>query len=111
MRRVIPVLLTVLLLLLSACSPADGFEGGRPISKEELASLSAELFNDTAEPVRPTPDNGNILYMVYWSDSGSVYHYASDCRHLKDAKSIHAGSIRDAREKGKEKACSACAGT
>ena len=103
--------LLIICLLLPSCHSGNELDGGRPISKEELASLSAELFNDTAEPVRPAPDNGNILYMVYWSDGGSVYHYASDCRHLKDAKSIHAGSIREAQENGKEKACSACAGT
>ena len=106
MKKLLPLL--TICLLLASCHSGGEFDGGRPISKEELASLSAELFNDTAEPA---PDNGTILYMVYWSDGGSVYHYASDCRHLKDAKSVHAGSIREAQENGKEKACSACAGT
>ena len=106
MKKLLPLL--TICLLLASCHSGGEFDGGRPISKEELASLSAELFNGTAEPA---PDNENILYMVYWSDGGSVYHYAMDCRHLKDAKSVHAGSIREAQENGKEKACSACAGT
>ena len=105
------LVLLIICLLLPSCHSGNEFDGGRPISKEELASLSAELFNDTSEPAQPAPGDGNTLYMVYWSDGGSVYHYAMDCRHLKDSKSIRAGSIRDAQENGKEKACSTCAGT
>ncbi|MBQ4113474.1 MAG: hypothetical protein IJD38_11815 [Clostridia bacterium] len=39
--------LIMICLLLSSCRGGDGFDGGRPISKEELASLSAALLTNT----------------------------------------------------------------
>ena len=107
MKKLISLL--IICLLLASCHGGDEFAGGRPITKEELASLSAELSGGTKEPTETTPNDGTVLYLVYWSEGGSVYHCASDCRHLKDAKSVHVGSIREAQENGKEKACSACA--
>ena len=108
MKKLISLL--IICLLLASCHGGDEFQGGRPITKEELASLSVELSGGAKEPAETAKNDGTVLYLVYWSDGGSVYHCASDCRHLKDAKSVHAGSIREAQENGKEKACSACAG-
>jgi hypothetical protein len=109
MRRVIPVLLTVLLLLLSACSPADGFEEGRPISKEELESISAALFGETGEPADTAPlltDREPNTY--YWTKSGRVYHKYRDCPYLKNAKEIESGGLISAESQGRESPCSLC---
>ena len=42
--------LLLILLLLPSCSPTDTFHAGRPITKEELASISATLFTVAEEP-------------------------------------------------------------
>ena len=108
MKRLLSLL--IICLLLASCHGGDEFQGGRPITKEELASLSAELSGGAKEPTETTPNDGTVLYLVYWSEGGSVYHNTADCRHLKDSKTVESGSIQDAVNKGKEKACSACAG-
>ena len=108
MKKLLPLL--TICLLLASCHSGGEFDGGRPISKEELASLSAELSGDAKEPAETAKNDGTVLYLVYWSEGGSVYHFTTDCRHLKDAKTVESGSIGDAVNKGKEKACSACAG-
>ena len=104
------IFLLIICLLLASCHGGDEFVGGRPITKEELASLSAELSGGTKEPTETAKNDGTVLYLVYWSAGGSVYHFTTDCRHLKDVKTVESGSIGDAVNKGKEKACSACAG-
>ena len=102
--------LIMICLLLSSCRGGDGFDGGRPISKEELASLSAALLTNTAEPEEATRGQAEGFYLVFWTDGGSVYHMTMDCRHLKNAKSIRSGSIQAALDSGKGKACSVCGG-
>ena len=88
MRRFIPILTAALLLLLPSCAPSDGFSAGRPVSKDELASISAELFTQGEEPVSGTGDEPTYTdrepNTYYWTESGSVYHKYRDCRHLKD---------------------------
>ena len=49
MRRLALLLTVLLLLILPSCDPSDGFKGGRPITKEDLESVSASLFT-TTEP-------------------------------------------------------------
>ena len=52
MKRLLTSLSCLLLSLftVSACTPQDTFHAGRPITKEELASISAELFSTAPEP-------------------------------------------------------------
>lgn len=112
MRRFIPILTAALLLLLPSCAPSDGFSAGRPVSKDELASISAELFTQGEEPVSGTGDEPTYTdrepNTYYWTESGSVYHKYRDCRHLKDATSIESGALLTAEQAGKERLCSEC---
>lgn len=114
MRRFIPILTAALLLLLPSCAPSDGFSAGRPLSKDELASISAELFTQVEEPVSDTEKESEPTYTdrepntYYWTESGSVYHKYRDCYHLKDAESIECGARLTAEKAGKERLCSEC---
>lgn len=114
MRRFIPILTAALLLLLPSCAPSDGFSAGRPLSKEELASISAELFTQVEEPVSDTEKESEPTYTdrepntYYWTESGSVYHKYRDCYHLKNATSIESGTKLTAEKAGKERLCSEC---
>ncbi len=110
MRRFMPVLILLLLLLLPSCTPSDKFSAGQPLSKDELASLSAELFTQGNDP----EDGSSPTYTdrepntVYWTEGGSVYHKYRDCRHLKNADSIKSGTVLTAQMTGKKRVCSEC---
>lgn len=70
-----------------------------------------EISNETlSEPIN---DNSNEntnenKSTVYWTTSGKVWHTTSGCRYLKNSKDVLHGSIDEAKEAGKTKACSAC---
>ena len=49
MRR-LALLMTVLLLVLPSCGTSDDFKGGRPITKDDLESISDSLFATDTEP-------------------------------------------------------------
>ena len=46
--------------------------------------------------------------LVYWTESGGVWHTFRDCSYLKKSKEIESGSVEKALESGKAKLCSAC---
>lgn len=105
MRRfILCVILTLPLLTLSACAPSHEFEGGRPISREELESMSEALFETEA----PTEGETSLPGIVYWTDSGSVYHRDPNCRHLTKAEKVKSGYIGNAEMYGKDRPCSVC---
>ena len=106
MRRLIAFFLIAAALALPACTPSDDFSAGRPLTRDELASLSAELFTEVEEP--DTEDGFHNREIVYWTEGGSVYHRDRDCYHLKKAEAIVEGSVKHARKEGKERVCSAC---
>ena len=112
MRRIIPILTLLLLLLLPSCTYSDGFSAGQPISKDELASISAELFTQGEEPASDTAEGPTYTdrepNTYYWTESGSVYHKYRDCYHLKNATSIKSGALLTAEKAGKERLCSEC---
>ena len=106
------ILIAVLPLLLTACTPTDGFDGGHPISKEDLESLSAELFTEESDPVETRPpytDREPNTY--YWTENSRVYHRYRDCVHLKNAKQIESGSLISAKAAGLDTPCSSCSGS
>ena len=105
MRRLILLLIAVITVLaLTACSPSHDFEGGHPISREDLESMSEALFDTEA----PTEDETSPPGIVYWTDSGSVYHRDPNCRHLTKAEKVKSGYIGNAEMYGKDRPCSVC---
>ena len=114
MRRIIPtvpILLSSLFLLVS-CTPSDTFHGGKPVTKDELAYISAELFsspNDPFDTVKDSPDRDPNR--VYWVKGGSVYHYDPDCPHIRGEKGVIEGTFRTAEwSYGIERPCHDCGG-
>ena len=111
MKRLLTSLscLLPILLTLSACNPQDNFHAGRPITKEELASLSAELFSTAPEPseTAAAPDGedtsaaeeattSSLNQTVYWLAGGDVYHTNPACRHLEGKRAIKESTLRTA---------------
>ena len=105
MRRFFPLFTTVIaVLLLTACAQTDRFEGGRPISREDLESMSAALF-ETESPTESEPHSPSV---VYWTEGGSVYHRDPHCSHLAKADKVSSGYVGNAIMYGKDRPCSLC---
>lgn len=117
MRKILPFLAVTLLMWLpfTSCAPSDGFQAGRPITKDELASISAELFNTAREPEPPTADpeasaeagdgtredqNSNINQTVYWALDGKSYHADRRCHRLDGEFSVKESTRRTAEASG-----------
>ena len=109
MRRLMAVLMILTVLAFPACTPSDDFTAGKPLTRDELTSLSDELFTEAREP--ETVGGFSTQVVVYWTEGGSVYHLSKDCYHLKRAASVESGSVSRAWALGKERACSVCGDT
>lgn len=109
---VVSLLGSVILLLLFSCAPSEGFDAGHPITPEELASVSSELFSPNREPAETDGETvSRDPNCVYWVKGGSVYHFDPDCRHIRDAEDVIRGTFRTAEWMyGIEKPCSTCGG-
>ena len=125
MRR-LALLMTVLLLVLPSCGTSDDFKGGRPISKEDLESVSASLFTTAAEPedeqtaTPPTdettasdtdtdtePAETDPTDTVYWLSTGSVYHLDPNCSYIAGKENVNETSLQEAEENGR-RLCKTC---
>ncbi len=119
MRKILPFLavLLVFLLPLSSCAPSDGFHTGRPITKEELASISAELFTASDEPEHSASDpeasveagdsshaqesvTAHLNQTVYWAMDGKNYHADRNCHRLLGEFSVKESTRRSAETNG-----------
>lgn len=117
MRRLFLLFLLLALIFLPSCthSPND-FSAGRPITKDELASLSAELFTEAAEPetssdeaVTDGEQAPNPNQSAYWIESSTVYHLSRDCARLDGQQFIRESTVRTAESMGL-RLCKTCAG-
>ena len=107
MRRFILLPLLLALVLLPSCAPSDRFEGGRPITPEELESVSAEVFGTAEGSAESQPLTPNST--VYWLKDGTVYHTDTDCVHLSGTRNIKQTTLRTAEQKGL-RLCKDCGG-
>ena len=107
MRRLFLLFLLLALILLPSCSPSNRFEGGRPVTPEELESISAEVFGTDGDPAESETAAPNPNATVYWLESGSVYHTDPDCSHLAGKRNVKQTTRRTA-ESGGLRACKAC---
>lgn len=71
--------------------------------------MSSDKTEDGSEEVQP-----NEVYeaesMVFWVNSGKVYHTEADCRYISNSKNINIGTLEEAEKAGISKPCSACRG-
>lgn len=68
-----------------------------PTSQEDLdqAEAGAAVLSDDG--------------LAYWTPFGEVYHFNPDCQYIKNSGTIYSGTISDALEAGRNRACSGCA--
>lgn len=68
-----------------------------PTSQEDLdqAEAGAAVLSDDG--------------LAYWTPFGEVYHFNPDCQYVKNSGTIYSGTVSDAIEAGRTRACSGCA--
>jgi hypothetical protein len=114
------LMLTLLLLVISTASCAGGepFDAGETLSASDVAALRDSLLGEqggtpagTPTPEQPSGSGDNAVQSgaVFWLSSGSVYHTNSDCHHIKGKPNVQSGTVSEASDAGKARACSSCA--
>jgi len=130
-RYISAMLLVVLVLLFDSCTHETDELGGVKVTPEMLESVSRSIAEASeSEPPVATPmlttftnyDTQTILSdvevsesietsipnIVYWTESGTVYHFKQDCGTLRHSQNILEGSIEEAILAKKERACKSC---
>ena len=103
------------IILLSAChGNSEPVEGVR-ITPEVLESVSLSLAENASTSfatVQTDTDafEATVYEIVYWTESGSVYHITDLCGSLKHSTEIMHGSVDEAIAAKKERPCKSCAG-
>lgn len=69
----------------------------------------SEIEKETVELVPYDGEPGDGL--VYWIESGQVWHLSYKCRHLSSESKVIYGSEENAVECGKSRACMTCSKT
>ena len=109
-------LITMLLslMLLSSCTKEAPLEGV-PITPEMLESVSLALTESStatnastqADQTVPVAETA-VPDIVYWTESGTVYHTTDQCGTLKNSTAIMHGSVEEAMLAKKERPCKTC---
>ena len=98
-------------------SESSSYETEIESENEAITSEETENCDTTSERIEEsiltteetekgtTSSSGKV---VFWTESGSVWHSFKDCGHLKNSKEILSGSVDDAIAAGKEKLCTTC---
>ena len=89
---------------------SDGTNSDDTPVQESTTSVEGETdsVDNSAESSNENGNKDEISNKVYWTKSGSVWHTTSECRYLSKSTNILSGSIDEAKEAGKAKACSGC---
>ena len=74
--------------------------GGENLTEKESIETVTEAFAES-----DTDDTGAI---VYWTESGSVWHKSASCSHIKNSTNLLAGTVTQAKTAGKSSPCSRC---
>ena len=69
---------------------------------------SAENSSSSDESDTSFESDSDLNTIVYWTVTGSVWHKSPSCSHIKNNPNILAGTVRQAMEAEKTKACSRC---
>ncbi len=129
LKILLSVVLLVFLSVSFICCDFDesrnNLSGGVLLDDEKLSEIKNEILSgepletvsegvtdeETAQPTESAPSTEKHTEsddIVYWTESGSVWHKSTSCSHLKNSKNILSGSVSDAEESGKTKPCSRC---
>ena len=97
MRRFILLLTALALLILPSCAE-NNTVGGRPITPEDLESISDEIFGETDGPAES--ESRDLNSTVYWLKDGAVYHTDRNCVHLSGKRNVMESTLRTAEQNG-----------
>lgn len=86
-----------IIAVIALAAAAAGGVDYHPVSMEQFdsAEINASMLTDGGK--------------VYWTKSGTVYHFNPDCSHLKNSSEVVTGDIKQALNGGKNRACKDCA--
>ena len=115
MRKILIIAVLVSAALLGSCvadEPRVEYNG-ELLSQEDIFALAdqftatetveEETESEESEETREPADG-----VVYWTESGSVFHERLSCGHLSKKNEIISGSIEEAIAEGKARGCAFC---
>ncbi len=128
MKKTISLIIVLICLLtLNSCSFDESvfhLSGGELLDEEKMSEIKNEIlqsmdmeeisneteFDDTDMNAseNETDDEKEGFEVVYWTESGKVWHLSSECYHLKKSSEVNSGTVEEAKDTGKEKPCSSC---
>ena len=71
-----------------------------------IAAVSEKEAETTVKYAPVTDESGGTV--VFWTESGKVWHVSRECPSLKKSTNIKSGNLTDAETAGKKKSCSVC---
>ena len=131
------LLLTLSLASCAFDESENNYRGGELIDDEKMSEIKNELLgaendasNDPDAPSNPDADKDSggtqrdtegternetersdfevdTATIVYWTDSGSVWHISRDCYHIKN-KEVASGTVSEAEAAGHKSGCKTC---
>ena len=128
-RWICAVIALLLSITACACTAESPEVGGVQVTPEMLESVSRSLAEqeenddspETAHTAEIVPfkqketaesqeenENISLTDIVYWTESGSVYHIDSQCGSLKNSTKLIQGTVEEALLSKKERACKTC---
>lgn len=112
MKKILFILF-VSLLCLAGCSSYSqdmsntDFYAGEELTPEDISSIAESIEAAKTEKYpQDTDAKGELI--VYWTESGKVWHLSRECGTLKRSSSVIEGCELDAINAGKERVCSIC---
>jgi hypothetical protein len=110
------VIVMILMLFLSACEKERMPIEGIRITPEVLESVSRSLTEESTLEILESQrdvtehisETTTMPEIVYWTESGSVYHLTDQCSTLRHSNNILHGSVKEAMAAQKERLCKLC---
>ena len=118
------IIMVVILSAVVSCQPQQKPSAGIPVTPEMLESVSQSLAQSASATESTEEDDVNVTVewidesletehdsltdVVYWTESGSVYHATDQCSSLKHSEKILHGSVEEALAAKKERPCKTC---
>lgn len=84
----------------SEASYKEGIRKSKEESNNESKNENGKISNNKSSKTSK---------IVYFTPKGKVYHYKKDCSALSNSKNILEGSLKDAKNQGKNNPCEKCA--
>ena len=118
------IIMVGMLSAMVSCQPKQKPSAGIPVTPEMLESVSLSLAQAASATEITEEDVVNVTVewsdeslktehdsltdVVYWTESGSVYHVTDQCSSLKHSEKILHGSVEEALAAKKERLCKTC---